>query len=89
MAKRKKADRLRQSYEEAKAEADRLGLSLCGTLEPDGTPVYFTMPQGASDDEVEARAFRVRHGREMMPMERQLLTIARQRRPELLQAPSA
>jgi hypothetical protein len=87
MAKRKKADRRRPTYEAVKAEADRLGHSLCGTVLADGTPAYFTMPRGSSDDEMEAEAFRVRNGRGMLDVERQLMTIARQRRPELLQAP--
>lgn len=69
--------RNRRQFEKAKSEAARSGGTVCGTVRADGTPVYFVVPEGASDDEVRAEAFKIREGRPMGKLERQLLDIAR------------
>lgn len=67
-----------------RARKARRGLAegevLCATLDPSGRPVYFSMPADAPDSEVQARAFEVRHGRKMLPIERRLLAIATARK---------
>ena len=38
---------------------------VCGVTDENGTPVYFVVSRDATDEEVRARAFEVRHGRPM------------------------
>ncbi len=45
------------------------GETLCATLLPDGTPRYFVMAAGLSDEAYRDAAFCVRHGRPMSTTE--------------------
>lgn len=47
---------------------------VCGTLVNE-KPVYFHMPEDATEAEVRAKAFEIRTGREMSKIERTLLDI--------------
>ena len=47
---------------------------VCATL-VDEKPVYFTMPEDATEAEVRAKAFEIRTGREMSKVERALVDI--------------
>jgi hypothetical protein len=60
----------------ATAEADRLGLTVCGTLLPDGSPRYFLLPSSAAEDEIRSRAFEIREGRPMHRVEQFALGVA-------------
>ena len=53
--------------------------TVCATLLEDGTPRYFLMPADAADMAVRAAAFEVRNGREMMPFEETVLSLAESR----------
>jgi hypothetical protein len=56
--------RNRQAFEKARAEAGETGM-VCGYTAEDGTPHYFIVPRGASDEEIRDRAFQAIHGRPM------------------------
>lgn len=64
------------TFQEAKAAAAD-DETVCGVLLLDGTPAYFVMAADASDVEVRARAFELRHGRAMSHVEVALDDIAR------------
>ncbi len=72
--------RNRRSFQKTLADTDD-GEMVCGTVDLDGNPLYFTMPREATDREVRAEAFRVRHGRRMSHLEEKLLDIAEMRSP--------
>lgn len=66
------------TFDEAKAAADPLGLTVAGTWKADKVAVYFLTSPDAPDDEVRASAFQVRHGRPMSEYEQFILGLAEQ-----------
>jgi hypothetical protein len=66
--------RNRRAFEQTAQQASDEEI-VCGTL-LDDKPVYFTMPNDATEAEVRARAFEVRTGRPMTHIENTLLDIA-------------
>lgn len=58
------ARRNKAAFLRAKQEAGEDG-RVCGITNEDGVPVYFVVDKDASDEEISARAFEVRHGRPM------------------------
>jgi hypothetical protein len=65
--------------EQLRSAAARSGQMVCATTKPGGKPVYFLVPVGASDDDIDAKAFEKRHGRPMLEGERILRRLARER----------
>ncbi len=63
----------KKSFARAKA-AKAENEIVCATL-VDEKPVYFTMPEDATEAEVRAKAFEIRTGREMSKVERALVDI--------------
>ncbi len=61
---RQQARRNKRAYEQAKIQAEPDGM-VCGFLDKDGTPHYFTMAKDADEVDVRARAFESIHGRPM------------------------
>lgn len=53
------------AYAKAKRQADEEGGRVCGTVDDEGTPIYFVVPQDATDEQIQARAFELKHGRPM------------------------
>lgn len=74
--------RNRRAFQKARTEAGE-GEIVCGTLAEDGTPLYFTMAADASEEELAAEAFQLRHGRPMSSMERTFLNLAIKQRKQL------
>lgn len=56
-------------FQQAREEAEATGGMVCSTIAKDGTPLYFTLPRGASDEEADRAAFRAREGRPMNDVE--------------------
>ena len=63
----------KKSFARAKA-AKAENEIVCATL-VDEKPVYFTMPEDATEAEVRAKAFEIRTGREISKVERALVDI--------------
>lgn len=53
----------RRRFQRTEAEARASGRMVCATVNAKGKPLYFTMPRGATDAEVDAKAFAVKNGR--------------------------
>lgn len=68
----------RRRFQKATAQAQPDEI-VCAVL-IDGRPEYFVAPRDASDADVRATAFRLRHGRDMSTLEKKLLDIAEARR---------
>lgn len=62
MATQEQIEQNRQDFEAARSLAEAEGRRLCATYKGD-TPVYFSMPPEASDQDVQDEAFRIREGR--------------------------
>lgn len=78
MATQHELEQNRQAFAEAKTQAEAEGGQVCGTYGSDGTtPVYFVMPRGASEDEIEEKAFFLREGRLPTDGERTLGTMVK------------
>ena len=71
-------ERLRHDfrYRKARSEADRNGGSVSAVMLENGSWSYFVVPPEATDEEVRALAFEIRHGRRMNQNERLLNEIA-------------
>ena len=67
--------RNKRAYEKAKAGAGENEV-VCGTLDENGKPIYFTMPRDATVEQVRNASFELRFGRPMTPYEKKLLEIA-------------
>lgn len=72
MVARIKSWRNRRAYARARAEAQALGQTVCGTLDSTGKPIYFLMPPEASEAEIAERAFALREGRSRTEGEKML-----------------
>lgn len=62
---------------EAVDEALPDGHTVCATLLPDSTPVYFTVALDATEDEVRDTAFQIREQRKLSDSERVLIAITK------------
>ena len=81
---RKQAERAsHDEYYAAKQAASAGGEVVCATVMADGQPRYFTVPVGATEEQIRDRAFEIRNGRQIMPVERRLTTLADQLRDRL------
>jgi hypothetical protein len=56
---------------------------VCGTLDVEGKPLYFTMPSSATDAEVRAQAFELRNGRSLSGVEQSLIRIVERDLPDV------
>ena len=55
--------RTRRAFNKARRSANRTGGMVCYTALEDGTPVYWVMPTGATDEQVALASFKQRYGR--------------------------
>lgn len=70
----------KRAYRKTRKLAEKTGNMVCATLGPDGeTPLYFTLPKGATEGEAMAKAFEVRYGRPLSELEKTLIAKAEQR----------
>lgn len=65
----------KRAFEKARAKAGKDEV-VCGTLDKDGKPIYFSMPSTATAEAVREASFQLRFGRPMTPYEKRLLEIA-------------
>ncbi|MBP01015.1 MAG: hypothetical protein CMG34_07765 [Candidatus Marinimicrobia bacterium] len=68
-----KKSKNKRSFQRAKAAAAENEI-VCATLKND-KPIYFTMPEDATQADVRAKAFEIRTGRKMSKIERTLVDI--------------
>lgn len=52
----------KKAFKRAQGRAEETGETLCATLDPEGKPIYFTMPRDADVQEVADAAFVARYG---------------------------
>lgn len=72
LKRRRELKRASAEYERTKALADKHDLMVCATVSEDGKPLYFKMSPTATEAQIAEKAFEVRYGRSMSPLEKEL-----------------
>jgi hypothetical protein len=71
--KSKKTPTSTKAFRAAQKAAEKRDFTVCGTLDSDGKPIYFTMPKGSTLEEVADAAFLARNGRPPTDTEKEFM----------------